>query len=143
MIQHNRTELLPLNDAPAQVKKCTPLITMTYTMLQSRLFDFAVACAYIPFSSLFHLLALQILLFLWQFKIKIPTQSTHCNTKPNHQYCTCSSNHSPAKLSLLRVFFIYHLDSLRLMSTNLCILFANNFKDFHLLRQDVLMFFGC
>ena len=33
LIQHNGADILPLNDAPAQVHFCTPLITMPYAPL--------------------------------------------------------------------------------------------------------------
>lgn len=50
LIQHNGAEFLLLNDAPAQVHFCTPLITMPYAPLRSKVFGFIAACAYIAFS---------------------------------------------------------------------------------------------
>ncbi|HQH66708.1 MAG TPA: hypothetical protein PLA62_11160, partial [Clostridia bacterium] len=42
LIQYNETELLPLNDAPAQVHFCTPLITMPYAPLRGKVFGFSL-----------------------------------------------------------------------------------------------------
>lgn len=50
LIQHNGAEFLLLNDAPAQVHFYTPLITMPYAPLRSKVFGFIAACAYIAFS---------------------------------------------------------------------------------------------
>jgi len=50
LIQHNGAEFLLLNDAPAQVHFCTPLITMPCAPLRSKVFGFVAACAYISFS---------------------------------------------------------------------------------------------
>ena len=40
LIQHNGEEFLLLNDAPAQVHFCTPLITMPYAPLRGNMFCF-------------------------------------------------------------------------------------------------------
>ena len=47
LIQHNDRAFLSRNDASAHVHFCTPLITMPYAPLRSKIWDFTAVCAYI------------------------------------------------------------------------------------------------